>query len=56
MQQVLVNSLVTGLGSFGVGNAMGFALKKVLKWMLIIIGFLAGIFFVSLELLQRYVI
>ena len=33
---------------------MGFALKKVLKWMLIIIGFLAGMFFVGVQLLQRY--
>jgi uncharacterized membrane protein (Fun14 family) len=33
---------------------MGFALKKVLKWMLIIIGFLAGMFFVGVQLLQKY--
>jgi uncharacterized membrane protein (Fun14 family) len=33
--------------------AMGFALKKVLKWMLIIVGFLAGMFFVGFQLLQR---
>jgi uncharacterized membrane protein (Fun14 family) len=29
------------------GDAMGFALKKVMKWMLFIIGFLAGMFFVG---------
>jgi len=28
------------------GYATGFALKKILKWMLIIVGFLAGMFFV----------
>jgi uncharacterized membrane protein (Fun14 family) len=33
---------------------MGFALKKILKWMLIIVGFLAGIFFVGVQLLQKY--
>jgi uncharacterized membrane protein (Fun14 family) len=33
---------------------MGFALKKVMKWMLIIIGFLAGMFFVGVQLLQKY--
>ena len=30
-------------GSGLLGYAMGFALKKVLKWMLIVIGFLVGI-------------
>ena len=33
---------------------MGFALKKVLKWMLIIIGFIARMFFVGVQLLQKY--
>jgi uncharacterized membrane protein (Fun14 family) len=33
---------------------MGFALKKILKWMLIIVGFLAGMFFVGVCLLQMY--
>jgi uncharacterized membrane protein (Fun14 family) len=33
---------------------MGFALKKVQKWILIVIGFLAGMFFVGVQLLQRY--
>ena len=35
------------------GYAMGFALKKILKWMLIIVGFLAGMFFVGVQLVQR---
>jgi uncharacterized membrane protein (Fun14 family) len=38
----------------GLGYAMGFALKKILKWMLIIVGFLAGTFFVGVQLLQKY--
>jgi len=42
-------------GSGLLGYAMGFALKKILKWMLIIVGFLAGMFFVGVQLLQRYV-
>ncbi len=29
-------------------------MKKILKWMLIIVGFLAGMFFVGIQLLQRY--
>jgi uncharacterized membrane protein (Fun14 family) len=33
---------------------MGFALKKVLKWVLVIIGIIAGLFFVGVQLLQRY--
>jgi uncharacterized membrane protein (Fun14 family) len=40
------------VGSFG--YAMGFALKKILKWMLIIISFLAGMFFVGVQLMQKY--
>ena len=36
------------------GYAIGFALKKILKLMLIIVGFLAGMFFVGVQLLQRY--
>jgi uncharacterized membrane protein (Fun14 family) len=34
--------------------AIGFALKKILKWMLIIIGFLAGMFFIGVQLLQTF--
>jgi uncharacterized membrane protein (Fun14 family) len=37
-----------------VGYAIGLALKKILKWMLIIVGFLAGILFVGVQLLQKY--
>jgi hypothetical protein len=38
----LLSSIIPFAGSGLLGYAMGFALKKVLKWMLIIIGFLAG--------------
>jgi uncharacterized membrane protein (Fun14 family) len=41
-------------GSGLLGYAMGFALKKILKWMLIIVGLLAGMFFVGIQLLQKY--
>jgi uncharacterized membrane protein (Fun14 family) len=51
----LLSSIIPFAGSGLLGYAMGFALKKVLKWMLIIVGFLAGMFFVGIQLLQKYV-
>jgi uncharacterized membrane protein (Fun14 family) len=33
--------------------AIGFALKKILKWVSIIVGFLAEMFFVGVQLLQK---
>ena len=50
----LLSSIIPFAGSGLLGYAMGFALKKVLKWMLIIIGFLTGMFFVGVQLLQKY--
>ena len=50
----LLSSVIPFAGSGLLGYAMGFALKKVLKWTLIIIGFLAGMFFVGVQLLQKY--
>jgi uncharacterized membrane protein (Fun14 family) len=50
----LLSSIIPFAGSGLLGYAMGFALKKVLKWMLIIVGFIAGMFFVGVEVLQRY--
>jgi uncharacterized membrane protein (Fun14 family) len=47
-----LSSIIPFAGS-GLGYAMGFALKKM-KWMLIIVGFLAGMFYVGFQLLQRY--
>jgi uncharacterized membrane protein (Fun14 family) len=50
----LLSNIIPFAGSGLLGYAMGFALKKVLKWMLIIVGFLAGMFFVGVQLLQKY--
>jgi uncharacterized membrane protein (Fun14 family) len=52
--EALLSNIVPFAGSGLLGYAMGFALKKVLKWMLIIVGFLAGMFFVGVQLLQKY--
>ena len=50
----LLSNIIPFAGSGLIGYAMGFALKKILKWMLIVVGFVAGMFFVGVELLQRY--
>ena len=50
----LLSSVIPFAGSRLLGYAMGFALKKILKWILIIVGFLAGSFFVGVQLLQKY--
>jgi uncharacterized membrane protein (Fun14 family) len=52
--EALLSSVIPFAGSGLLGYAMGFALKKILKWMLIIVGFLAGMFFVGVQLLERY--
>ena len=52
--EVLLSNINPFAGSGLVGYAIGFTLKKILKWMLIIIGFLAGMFFVGVQLLQKY--
>ena len=46
-------SIIPFAGSGLLGDAMGFALK-ILKWMLIVVGFIAGMFFVGVQLLQKY--
>ena len=51
--ETLLSGIIPFAGS-GVGYAMGFALKKILKWSLIIVGFLVGIFFVRVQLSQKY--
>jgi uncharacterized membrane protein (Fun14 family) len=50
----LLSNVIPFAGSGLLGYAMGFALKRILKWMLIVVGFLAGMFFVGVQLLQRY--
>jgi uncharacterized membrane protein (Fun14 family) len=52
--EALLSNIIPFAGSGLLGYAMGFALKKVLKWLLIIVGFLAGMFFVGVQLLQKY--
>jgi uncharacterized membrane protein (Fun14 family) len=52
--EVLLSNIIPFAGSGLVGYAIGFALKKILKWMLIIVAFLAGMFFVGVQLLQKY--
>jgi len=52
--EALLSSIIPYAGSGLLGYAMGFALKKIFKWMLIIVGFLAGMYFVGIQLLQKY--
>jgi uncharacterized membrane protein (Fun14 family) len=52
--EALLLNTIPFAGSGLVGYAIGFALKKILKLMLIIVGFLAGMFFVGVQLLQKY--
>ena len=52
--EALLSSVIPFAASGLLGYAMGFALKKILKWMLIIVGFLAGMFLVGVQLLQKY--
>ena len=52
--ETLLSNIVPFAGSGLLGYAMGFALKKILKWVLITIGFLVGIFLVGVQLLQKY--
>jgi len=51
--EVLLSNIIPFAGSGLVGYAIGFALKKILKWILIIVGFLIGMFFVGVQLLQK---
>jgi uncharacterized membrane protein (Fun14 family) len=52
--EVLLSNIIPFAGSGLVGYVIGFALKKILKLMLIIVGFLVGMFFVGVQLLQKY--
>jgi uncharacterized membrane protein (Fun14 family) len=52
--EVLLSNIIPLAGSGLVGYAICFSLKKILKWMLSIVGFLAGMFFVGVQLLQKY--
>lgn len=50
----VTSTIVPFAGSGILGYAMGFALKKVLKWVLIIIGFIAGMFLVGVQPLHKW--
>jgi uncharacterized membrane protein (Fun14 family) len=50
----MTNTLIPFAGSGFVGYAMGFALRKIMKWLMIIFGVLAGSFFLLIEMLQKY--
>ncbi|MFY9870417.1 MAG: FUN14 domain-containing protein [Candidatus Nitrosopolaris sp.] len=52
--EVLLANIIPFVGSGLVGYTIGFALKKIVKWMLIIVGFLVGMFFIGVQLLQKY--
>jgi uncharacterized membrane protein (Fun14 family) len=52
--EALLPSVIPFAGSGLLGYAMGFAFKKILKWMLFIVSFLAGMFFLGVQLLQNY--
>ena len=52
--EVLLSNIIPFAGSGLVGYAIGFALKKILKWILIIVGFFAGMFFLGVQLFQKY--
>jgi uncharacterized membrane protein (Fun14 family) len=53
LQQAIVNTSVTGAGSFGVGYLVGWSFRKIIKWALIFVGFLAGTIFVAMALMQK---
>jgi uncharacterized membrane protein (Fun14 family) len=50
----MTNTLIPFAGSGLAGYAMGFALRKIIKWLMIIFGVLAGSFFLGIEMLQKY--
>jgi uncharacterized membrane protein (Fun14 family) len=52
--EALLSNIIPFAGSGLLGYAMGFALKKILKWMLLIVGFLAGMFFVGVQVMHKY--
>jgi len=52
--EVLLSNVIPFAGSGLMGYAIGFALKKILKWILIIVGFIARMFSVGVQILQKY--
>jgi uncharacterized membrane protein (Fun14 family) len=54
MSSEVLSNIIPFAGSGLIGYAIGFALKKILNWILIIIGFFVRMFFVGVQLLQKY--
>jgi uncharacterized membrane protein (Fun14 family) len=54
VSEVLLSNIIPFAGSGLAGYAIAFVLKKILKWILIIVGFLAGMFFLGVQLLKKY--
>jgi uncharacterized membrane protein (Fun14 family) len=52
--EALLSNIIPFAGSGLVDYILGFALKKIIKWMLIVSGFLAGMFLVGVQLLHKY--
>jgi uncharacterized membrane protein (Fun14 family) len=51
--EVLLSNTVPFAGSGICGFAMGYAVRKILKWILIIVGFIGGAFLVGIQLMQK---
>ena len=49
----MTNTLIPFAGSGFVGYAMGFALRKIMKWLMIIFGVLVGSFFLLIEMCRN---
>jgi uncharacterized membrane protein (Fun14 family) len=54
LQQAIVNTLVTAGGSFGVGYLVGWSFRKIIKFILIGLGVIAGIIFLALALMYKF--
>ncbi|MFZ0512205.1 MAG: FUN14 domain-containing protein [Candidatus Nitrosopolaris sp.] len=48
-----ISPLITGTGSAIVGYIMGYAIRKILKWILIIAGVIYGIVFIAIQWLSN---
>lgn len=48
-----INPLITGGGSAIVGYIMGYAIRKIIKWILIIAGVICGIVFIAIQWLSN---
>jgi uncharacterized membrane protein (Fun14 family) len=51
--EILTNTLITGVGSFGAGCLVGYGLKKVIRLVVIVVGAIVGVCFIALALMQK---